>query len=436
MPKPQHLQPPTGNEWGRVRETDFDPSEIIKPPGRAAVFLPDGWVSYKAPLHSSTLRTIGECQRKYMFQDRLGFSKTGTYSPSLNIGTVFHHIQELALRGADEAERRHIAMQAVKTWVELQFPDSIAVMGLLPDGTSIQSKKEQIIKDAEKAIALGEIYYKRYPVDLEKYELVDVERHVSAEVLIGDKPISIQGTLDLVLRSRKTDNLIILDYKTTAKDAAKLMAALKMDIQPALYRLLAMAAFPDSRVTAFWHNVIQKPTISYGRNDELTTIQSIPEAIQKKLDSGKPLTEKQQETYDSIMAKIESDKQFSTSWDKYLHRMNQWYKDRDEKAQEALDVGGIPQPPMLQSRVRLTRTVLTPDVEANLKRASKLQRAHIRPDGFPKVMNMYECVGFGNAPTCPFLELCDTDDRSTTQWPTILGQSFIQRHRDEEPMPC
>lgn len=386
------------------------------------------------PLHSTGVRDIGTCERLFYFRDRVGLQLKGTYSPALSIGQAFHKCLELAARGHPAHVRREQLVTDTRSWLSKTCQPLLNGLGLMPDGTPWDKFSNRVMDDLYKAIAMAEILWEMEPLDPERWEVIGSEVGVLARALIGSKKVNLAGRLDLVLRDRSTGFLWVADYKTTSSATTDVAGALNFDIQPHLYRLLTMAEYPEERVAGCIHFVLKKCLLRHSPfgEDSITDRTKLPDAIKTKLDSGKPLTDLQQEALTKLDAQIEHDRIYrGDTFSKYLDRVRAWYASA-QKAFELSTSDAPVAPPVLVSNLRYGRTGLPSDIQQVLRKASHLCKRAPHIDNFPRCCNMYRCHGLGGIPACPYLPLCRFDHQRETRWPDLLSDRYHQSHRDME----
>lgn len=352
-----------------------------------AKMYPKTWEKYRPPIHSSSVRDFFKCPRYFFWKYRVGACRKGTYTPALHFGQVFHKAIELAYKGLDpDARRRELLKYGVKWCVDNLNPLANK-MGLLPNGKSLADATSRVTEDTEKAIATAEVFLTKYPVDLERWEVLATEEKILAKVAYSKQPLI--GTLDLVLRDRKTGRIWILDYKTTSKAPQIVADGVPLDIQPTVYRLLAMARWPDSVIAGFIHAIVLKPGIKY-----------CPDTKDKE------------------------------GWPAYIKRLTEWYGTKEEEA-EALSYGW----PMILSELPFRDKIPSDrDMLEAITLVGAKCRNYMRLKSYPRCGNMYTCVGVGNMPSCEFLDLCTTERNPGLVQITLLDK-YVQDHRDTEDKP-
>jgi hypothetical protein len=229
------------------------------------------------PIRSSSMSTLEECPRKFLYRDRLGLRPPG-YSSALSVGSLFHKaLQTYFLGGNAQARSEAISAVALQTMTELR-PHANQV-GLLPDGTDFMTVCREIEEDEHKAEAMAEVFIHFHPFDLDKWEILKtpdgkpiVELLLEAHAPGITQPL--RSPCDLALLKKGTSEVWIVDHKTTSMSPKVRAMALQISTQAKLYRLVLQSnldAWQQERllvgdalqVVGSIHNIIKKPTIKY-----------------------------------------------------------------------------------------------------------------------------------------------------------------------------
>ncbi len=386
-------RPPTGEELGLVSEYT----------GKAAVvqdlgydgdlawaelrsFLPDTATTYRPYIHSTNMKTRQECERRFFFGERLGLRHAGEHVASFHRGTVFHMAAACLLDGQPQDQ----VIRAIYAFAKLRCTElkaSADQFGILKDGMPWEKAAEQLMEGAEKALAMALIFLKKYPPNLQRYEVLGVE--VPVVFKLKGVPRPIKATLDVVLRERKTGWIVFEDHKTTSKPPIDLAHALKFDFQPLLYRLAAMAKYPTVPIKGCVHNIIKVPSIKY-----------CPSTKDK------------------------------AGYQHYIGRVEDWFTEQEAR----YDAGDLNANPLIRSSIRFSRTNLPADFLEQIKRTSRLANCKPLLARFPRCGNNYVCTGGAFGTPCAYLSLCATDNLE--EWRQQLQSGyFIQRHRDQPEEP-
>lgn len=347
------------------------------------LFLLDDAPVFRPLLHSSNLSLHGICERKFYFSERLGLRLAGDYASALHTGSIFHEATARALQDGQLEELRKTVEKDTAILAD-EIRASADSTGILPNGKEAGKVVQQLHDDTNKALAMAECFFEAYPVNPAEYEVVAVEMPVTTMIAGIKRPVT--GKLDLVLREKATGHLWLVDHKTAGENPARTVESLSYDGQLLLYRLLAMAAFPNNIVAGFIHQIIQKPTIKYCGKD--------------------------------------------ADFDAYVGRVREWYPEREREAA----IAGPARSPFLRSKVSFQGFHLPADFVTLLKRVDRAARANLKPANHPRCCNKYTCNGLGNMPPCVYRKLCGSRMSSWSLELMSPRPRYIQAHRDY-PLP-
>lgn len=357
-------------------------SERVLEPSVASFLAEPEFLVYTPPIRSTNLRLM-KCKRKFLLRVRLGLRRRGYYQSAFFAGRLYHHVLAGLMRKLKFAEvseeARQLAFQQIVETREEAHPDT----GLLPDGRAAEAIVDKIERDRDMAVAMAEVFHKRFEPIPAGMSPVTVEDQIYARV--EGIPHIATARLDL-LASEDPDPtcLWIVDSKTTSDEPSRVAAAMSFDLQPQHYRVVAMANFPDHSIVGVIHNIIKKPTIRYC-----------------------PTTK---------------DK---SGFDSYIQRVFEWYTVRI-RAAEAQAQAGHPDPefPIRQSKVRFTPEVAS-DFMQLLREGSDNTKCRMSLDRFPRCSDNYECIGMGGSSCCEFLPLCR--QTGTGNWDRMIGPPGSRR---------
>ncbi len=324
-------------------------------------------------IHSTNMKTLALCRRRFLFAHRLGLVPKG-FSRPLSMGDLYHRIMESLYLG------NHLSRvsESAAEWIAETVVGLAAVAdarGGLPGGQSLRELQDQANSDLLKAQAMAVAIWEAHPLDSETWEVVAVEQPITIKLrlpLYVAAPISMQ--IDLLLRHRKSGEGWIVDHKTTSASPVQRARMLSFDCQPRIYRFGAAQAYPDMPIVGAIYSIIKKPTIKY---------------------CGK-------------------DKSFSD----YIERVKQWYVDKREKTPH--------DPPFVASHLRFTEPVLPTELLTQLRETSRASRCAPTLTNFPKTPNT-EQVCESEYGLCPFAELCTSDPGT---WSVLIPSGFNQVDRD------
>lgn len=256
------------------------PETVPLPTGRgkdAYEFLESrGIVARVPPIRSSDIHYLVDPFRYYLVR-RLGLAKPDEYSEALSLGTWAHVCMEL--HGKSGYEARIADQKALVT-------EKAKTFGWRSD--KVRELADRVERDAQKARVIWEAALD-YPVGGEfrtLREFLDWPhwRLLGTELVLKYKdprwprtPLVVQ--LDRLLYNEKDKTLVIPDLKTTSKSPLVRLASCPLEYQTRLYTHVVdsmledgslQANFnlpPQTRLKAFMHIAVQKPTINLSQED-------------------------------------------------------------------------------------------------------------------------------------------------------------------------
>jgi hypothetical protein len=341
------------------------------------------------PIRSSSISTLEECPRKFLYRDRLGIKPTG-YQSAFSIGTMFHKALQSYFTGGSAADRAalldRLSLDQTNSLIALANP-----VGLLPDGSDVLTVSREIDDDRHKALAMAETFIQFHPFDLDKWDVLrtpygDPVVELILETRVEGLTQPIRSPCDLALIKKGTNEVWIVDHKTTSMSPKVRAAALQISTQAKLYRLVLQSNLdlwysggtvgdgwvgPPLQVMGSIHNIIKKPTIKYCPDTK---------------DKG--------------------------GFHKYVERMQEWYKANDDT--------------MIQAFTRLSGPVLDDELLTRLLRVD-VGSSWMEPslDKFYRAGD-YVCHTF-NRP-CPYLPLCTS---APVQWPDLVRSQYVVEFRED-----
>ncbi len=339
------------------------------------------------PIRSSSIKDFEHCPRKFLYRYKLGISPR-TYQPALHTGQVFH----LVLQSLFMGDPPDTAADAAKQYFHTFCNEIIATAdeaGFTAGGKSA----ERVVKEAEddynkgRAMALSFMTFK--PFDWDKWELLYAPDDTPCvELLLEAKVKGIQvpvvAPCDLALRKKGTDEVWIVDHKTTSADTLARARSVKISPQIALYRLVLQChldawgeendKYKKLRVRGSIHNIVKKPTIKFCKKD--------------------------------------------ANFKAYIERVVEWYKEKHLEDPE--------HSPILQPETYFTEPTLTKELWLRLRQQSRAHSAAPDLDRFYRAGD-YACHEFNSV--CPYLDLCDSRE---VMWPDIVKTRFDISFREDE----
>jgi hypothetical protein len=200
---------------------------------------------YGKELTNSARSTFLSCPQKYEYSYVYGIAPRRTQIPFL-VGGLFHDELERMYKTGElnpEAMRKRVGDACEKA---CQFPGASA------DDSDLIWMQQAIVCGMVKGYKA--LYLEK---DLERYEVVEAEGQFEAKLPRGWK---YRGKKDLVLRERKTKQLILCEHKTAGKIDAGYVAKLPMDNQILGYAW-AQRESGGEEFASVLYNVTKKPQI-------------------------------------------------------------------------------------------------------------------------------------------------------------------------------
>ncbi len=348
----------------------------------------DFFTDIRKPLIRSTpLSTLDRCPRKFLYEYRLGI-QTKTYEGALSMGSIVHKMLEALFMGRTTEEASEVAL-AIFTKEQVRLAMLVDDMGFV-GGQPIDKVLRTVEQDYFKARAMALAFWSTTPFDPAKYEVLRtpegvpmVEQQMDFEYPGLSRPF--RCPCDLALLEKGTDNVWIVDYKTTTYPTKMRLATTGFSTQMSLYRLALQTYLdhwheqglaPERKVIGGIHAVIQRPTIGYCPNTK--------------------------------------DK---SGFHSYIERMIKWYKDAETKDPNS--------PPLVTDPHRFTGALMSRELWGRLKQFTKAAQATPNIDHFYR--NDGACLMYNKV--CPFARLCNS---SPAMWPQEIRANFQLGFREDE----
>lgn len=324
-------------------------------------------------IHSTNMKTLALCRRRFLFAHRLGLVRKG-FSRPLSMGSLYHRIMQSLYLGNHPSR----VSESATEWIA-KIIDTLAAecdsRGGLPGGSTLREVQDQAQSDLLKAQAMAFAIWDAHPLDSETWEVIAVEQPITIKIKIPlgvVPPLSMQ--IDLLLRHRASGEGWIVDHKTTSSSPAMRARMLSFDCQPRVYRFGATQAYPSMNIVGAIYSIIKKPSIKYCGKD--------------------------------------------ASFEAYVDRVKQWYED-----QRAKDPNN---PPFVAAHIRFTEPVMPAELLGQLRETSRASRCAPTLVNFPKTPNT-EQVCESRYGLCPYAELCTSNPGT---WSVLIPSSFDQVDRD------
>jgi hypothetical protein len=310
----------------------------------------------------------------------LGLRRRHVHRSALYVGGVFHRVGEALLKDKSRAEAVGAEKGTFDDWTNALLAEADDV-SLLPGGQSAVDMIAKADRDLHLGLAMALAYFEAHPPDPKRWRIVEVEKKLCIRFSGLSHPLA--GQLDLLLHEIRIGNGWLEDHKTTGDAPAEAADALPCDIQPQVYRLLAMTAYPSVPLVGIVHNLVWKPRIRYS-----------PRTLDK-----------------------------AGFFDGYLPRILAEYEKHPQ--------------PFVRSVVRFTTPLPPADLWRQIQIGCRACKAPLDLARFPRCGNQYTCSNLIGRQPCEFLQFCRAQDVRPGQWSRWIGTSpkpFYQEHRDY-PLP-
>lgn len=342
-----------------------------------------------SPIRSSGIKDFEHCPRKFLYRYKLGICPR-TYQPALHTGQVFHLVLQSLFMGWTQEESLDAAKQYFHRFCN-EILASADEAGFTPSGKSVEGVVKSAEDDYHKARAMAFSFMSFKPFNWNEWELLYAPDDTPCvELLLEAKvkgiPVPIIAPCDLALRKKETNEVWIVDHKSTSADTLARARSVKISPQIALYRLVLQChidawaeehkemKYHGLRVVGSIHNIVKKPTIKYCKKD--------------------------------------------ANFEAYINRVIQWYKDKHtEDPQHS---------PIFQSQTYFSEPTLTKELWLRLRQQSRAARAAPLLDRFYRAGD-YACHEFNSV--CPYADLCSSDP---VMWPDIVRTRFDIKFREDE----
>lgn len=337
-------------------------------------------------IRSSELEALDACPRKFLLQNRLGV-RSRNYSSPLTTGSILHKVLQCLFLGMSEADAlaagNTLAGQEAKKLTESANP-----AGFLPEGKDLGSVLQKLGEDSLKAQAMALVFWRANPFDTSEWDVLQTPDGVPMVELLMQMKIpglsrELRCPCDLALVKKGTNEVWIVDFKTTSFTPKIRAIATKFAVQLKLYRLALVAtlkrwaeeneSYPDYKVAGSYHAIIKKPGIKFCKKDK--------------------------------------------DFNAYVERLVGWYIDAEEKAPE--------DPPMVLDPNRFSGDPLPEELRLRLLQYCSACNAPPDVDAFYRAGGGV-CFAY-NSP-CPYVVLCNSDP---VNWPGIIEESFKIEFRED-----
>lgn len=349
----------------------------------------------KPMIRSTSVQTLDHCPRLFLYQYKLGI-QTRRYESALFMGTVVHKILEALFTGKEPDEALKVCERLLAAEQQKLMADT-GPDGFLPSGKTLEATLKGLEEDYHKARATGLVFWNFVPFNKDKWEVLRtpdgdpcVELLIDTDIPGLSRPA--RTPIDLVLLEKGTNNVWIVDYKTSSFDPKVRAIPTKISAQLALYRWAMQrqlekwfeaGGYPNLRVVGSFHAIIKKPGIKCCGKDE-------KEAKARNI----------------------------TPFTAYIERLVQWYKDADAKDPN--------NPPLLLDPNRFSGPLMTKELFGRLKQYCAACHASPNVDHFYRVGGSV-CLQYNKA--CTHMSLCNSDP---SMWPGIVRDYYQISFREDE----
>ncbi len=352
----------------------------------------------KPKISQSGIALYRSCPRKYMWVQRFGLRPKGPrYSPALSVGQYYHKFIEDAWRGIPE-EKTTLWCGDVNDKLLAEFKEQ--------DGADLAyfEDEQRLERDLECNLVLARAMFtacKQYFTwDRERYETVMVEQRIVVRLKGLKRPI--EGTLDRVIRDKRTNKYWIVDYKTTSDSAVDRSLTCPIETQGQLYRWLLAQVKPEWDCVGILHSIIQKPTIRFGREDRAFVWETHTFTRGKRKDE----TEQRKVFTDEV-----------PQYHLYCERVARWYQSTGEYENLRAIREAENSYPFLESWTLFPEPLLNKEFVSTLFLMGKVTNSVPRLHRYPRSTG--SCMAYRRP--CKFLKLCTSNPG---RWPDLIAEEF------------
>lgn len=330
--------------------------------------------TYQPPIHQSSAACWLRCQRCFLFRYRWGLvPKQPPVARAAGRGRLTHRLLEL---GPSRMAEFQADIQQQIHQLEQRIEQEGDPLGLLE--TAIR----QLTQDSAMACSVCSVFWETFPAfnpdnDSSPLRSIVREQSISAVISPDSFPppasqampaIAIAGRLDQICQSADSGNIWLMDYKTTSQDPQTILTGYQFSLQCRIYRLLADAYCQREELPSpkgFILNIIRMPTIVMCSKDK--------------------------------------------SFNDYLNRCIQWYKEKGLEACAAY-------------QIQYSEPIMPFELLSVLYRIHRSMEQPPVADYYPRDLTTSYCSNYRS--TCVYYPLCSSDPAA---WPALIEQSFVQK---------
>ena len=322
-----------------------------------------GTKDHLGPVNQTQIREALGCERYYLLRYRWGLrAKTKAYTPSADVGKLYHRIQQVGDLTQVAQEVRD-QQEALKKQVEAGA-----------DLTGDLARSIQGLTDAfNKARMMVELWRQRFP-EQEGIEVIAREQVITVPTGYG---FDLRAQCDTLLGDRRTPGRYatwVQDWKTSSLTFEDVLTGYEWGLQRRCYRLAADTWLKEQRQPAtigFWVNWTKIPNIKCCATDEKNA------------------------------------KKWACDVDEaYLRRCREWYADNGQEAMRSVA--------LIHTEERVPW-----ELRGVFNTMRALRGLEPVPANFSRDLTCKHCRNFRR--TCQFYPLCQM---STDAWPDMIPERY------------
>ena len=339
----------------------------------------------KPLIRSSPVACLEHCPRMFLYEYKLGI-RTKRYESALTMGTIVHKVLEALFVGQEPTEALSVCERLLAKEQQRLVEDAGAD-GFLSTGEALDPVLKKLMEDYQKARATGLVFWQFVPFDSAEWEVLRTpDNEPMIEVILECEYPGLGRPMrcpcDLALLHKPTGEVWIIDYKTTSFDPKKRAIPTQISAQLKLYRLVLQSHLdawaeqgiaPKRTVAGSMHAIIKKPGIKFCKKD--------------------------------------------ASFEAYIERLVQWYRDADAKDPE--------NPPLILDPNRFSGPLMSRELWGRLKQYCTAAAAQPNTDHFYRAGES-ACMQYNRI--CPYMKLCNS---CPSMWPDIVEQQFQISFRED-----
>lgn len=290
----------------------------------------------RVELTQSELNTFRTCRKKWWFRYDQKLIPNRV-ERALTVGTHVHMAIRALYKAISLGARKAHEMRAVvRTQLAEQsntFTRSLASEFIDAGDVRREELLDEMMTVATEARAAAEMYVDAFgESDAREYEVVAIEREFDVPLGDGRSGARLRGQMDLVLRHKQRNVLVLDEHKTTVGVASSLDARLDVDGQVRAYLYAMRVLFPGEEIGIVQLNAVRKSAPkhpSVNKNGRVsvakcdTTRAIYKAALDDQVLRGHPLTPEQLTFLDSLS---DSTARWVSRHEEYIppHAVDEW----------------------------------------------------------------------------------------------------------------